>query len=145
MKELTSGLHRICIAQSENVLVNMVYTEIGGDDYEVFGAFSGKGAGGGLFFQDTDGDITVSDDPDDFDTSVDSDTTKAIFLELEKLRAELETHDEEGNLTGFSQSGLAFLAGFEANDGYIEAYSADASEDVIYDLQEEWNLNFYKD
>ena len=145
MKELTSALHRICIAQNENVLVNMVYTEIGGNDHEVFGAFSGQGAGGGLFFQDSDGNITVSDDPDDFSTSVDEDTTKAIFLELEKLRAEMERLDERGNLIGFSQCGLAFLSESEANNGYIEAYSADASEDFIYDLQEEWNLNFFKD
>ena len=145
MKELTSVLHRICIAQNENVLVNMVYTEIGDNDHEVFGAFSGQGAGGGLFFQDSDGNITVSDDPDDFSTSVDEDTTKAIFLELEKLRAEMERLDERGNLIGFSQCGLAFLSESEANNGYIEAYSADASEDFIYDLQEEWNLNFFKD
>ena len=145
MKEITSALHRICIAQNENVLVNMVYTEIGGNDYEVFGAFSGQGAGGGLFFQDSDGNITVSDDPDDFSTSFDEDTTKAIFLELEKLRAEMERLDERGNLIGFSHCGLAFLSESEANNGYIEAYSEDASEDFIYDLQEEWNLNFFKD
>ena len=145
MKEITSALHRICIAQNENVLVNMVYTEIGGNDYEVFGAFSGQGAGGGLFFQDSDGNITVSDDPDDFSTSVDEDTTKAIFFELEKLRAEMERLDERGNLIGFSHCGLAFLSESEANNGYIEAYSEDASEDFIYDLQEEWNLNFFKD
>ena len=35
--------------------------------------------------------------------------------------------------------------GHENEDGYAEVYSEDASEDFIYDVQEEWNLNFWKD
>ena len=31
------------------------------------------------------------------------------------------------------------------DDGYVAAYSDDASEDYIYDIQDEWNLAFYLD
>ena len=40
----------------------MVYTEVGKNDYEVFGAFSGICGGGGLFYQNTDNEMFVSDD-----------------------------------------------------------------------------------
>tara|TARA_Y100000294_G_scaffold164995_1_gene172170 strand:+ start:669 stop:815 length:147 start_codon:yes stop_codon:yes gene_type:complete len=34
--------------------------------------------------------------------------------------------------------------GNEDDDGYSEVYSEGASEDFIYDVQDHWNLHFYK-
>ncbi len=49
-------------------------------------------------------------------------------------------------MVGLSQKGLNFLhTGSEDDDGYSEVYSEGASEDFIYDVQDEWNLEFYKD
>ena len=145
MKIKQSDIHRICVAQDAELLVNMAYAEVGEDDYEVLGVFSGQGAGGGLFHQNVDGDISVSDDPGEFDTAVDMEVASIIFRDLERYRADFEIHDESGDLVGISEAGLDFLSGFDADDGYVEAYSEEASEDFIYDLQDEWNLNFYKD
>ena len=145
MKIKQSDIHRICVAQDTELLVNIAYAEVGEDDYEVLGVFSGQGSGGGLFHQNVDGDISVSDDPGEFDTAVDMEVASTIFRDLERYRADFEIHDESGDLVGISEAGLNFLAGFDADDGYVEAYSEEASEDFIYDLQDEWNLNFYKD
>ena len=49
-------------------------------------------------------------------------------------------------MVSLSQKGLDFLqTGSEDQNGYSEVYSEGASEDFIYDIQEEWNLEFYKD
>ena len=71
--------------------------------------------------------------------------TPHIFRQLERLRAMFEENDEEGNLAGLSKEGQNFLETSYNNDGYIEAYSKGASEDFIYDVQDEWNLNFFRD
>ena len=83
MKIKQSDIHRICVAQDAELLVNMAYAEVGEDDYEVLGVFSGQGAGGGLFHQNVDGDISVSDDPGEFDTAVDMEAQRrspVLFL-----------------------------------------------------------------
>ena len=72
------------------------------------------------------------------------DEVNSIFRQLERLRAMFEENDEEGNLAGLSKEGQKFLETGYNNDGYIEAYSKGASEDFIYDVQDEWNLNFFK-
>ena len=43
MKIKQSDIHRICVAQDAELLVNMAYAEVGEDDYEVLGVFSGGG------------------------------------------------------------------------------------------------------
>jgi len=135
---------RIIIARSEEPEVNMVYAEVGKDDYEVFGVFSGMDAGGGLFHQ-KDSETVVSDDPFEFDSELDSDDVENVFKQLEQLRAEFEEFDDNGEMIGFSKKGLEFLrSGKEDDEGYIEVYSEGASEDFIYDCQDEWNLGFYK-
>jgi len=65
---------------------------------------------------------------------------------IESMGAEFEIYNDEGDMLGLSDKGLNFLAqGHENEDGYAEVYSEDASEEFIYDVQEEWNLNFWKD
>ena len=141
----TDKTFRILVARHEEPEVNMVYAEVGGDEYEVFGAFSGISGGGGLFHQNKDGEITVSDDCGEFSSKWGDDVNE-ICSNLERLRAEFEAYDEDGNMVGLSQKGLDFLqTGSEDQNGYSEVYSEGASEDFIYDIQDEWNLEFYKD
>ena len=138
-------IYRIVISLDEELQVNMVYTEIGDDDYEVFGSFSGGCGGGGLFHQNKDSEITVSDDFGEFDAAIGMDKVELICKELDRLRTDFEEYDGEGNLLGFSDKGFKFLSKKTENeDGYLEVYSEDASEDFIYDVQDDWNLNFYK-
>ena len=60
-----------------------------------------------------------------------------ILANSEMIRGDLEV--------GLSNEGQNFLeTGFNDN-GYVEAYSKGASEDFIYDIQDEWSLNFFKD
>ena len=128
------------IVQGDHCLVNMIYTEIEG---EVFGAFSGNG-GGGLFYFNKDNESTVSDDLYDFNSSYNH--LEETCAELEKLRSEFEKYDDAGNIIGISEIGQEFLSQACSNDdGYIAAYTDDASEDFIYDIQDEWNLAFYLD
>jgi len=136
------NLYRILIVQNDEPLVNMVYVEI---NSEVCGAFSGDG-GGGLFYFNEDHEASVSDDFSEFDTSLlgSLEEVEKIYSELESLRSEYEEYDDEGNIIGVSEKGLKFLSQAESDEnGYIECYSDGASEDYIYDIQYEWNLNFF--
>ena len=136
------NLYRILIAQNDEPLVNMEYVEI---NSEVCGAFSGDG-GGGLFYFNEDHEASVSDDFSEFDTSLlgSLEEVEKIYSELESLRSEYEEYDDEGNIIGVSEKGLKFLSQAESDEnGYIECYSDGASEDYIYDIQYEWNLNFF--
>jgi len=135
---------RICISDRSQLLVNIAYTEIGEGPYEVLGAYSGSCGGGGLFHQDSDGTIFVSDDVADFDTMLNTISLISIASKLERQRAEFEVYDDEGNLLGPSTKAYNFLANFDQSQGYVEAYSEGASEDFIYDVQEKWNLSFFK-
>ena len=138
-------VHRIVIAQDAILKVNMVYTEIGDDTYEVFGSFSGEDGNVGLFHQNCEGDMNVSDDSFEFETKISPDEVSNICIELEQLRSKFEETDIEGNLVGLSKEGQNFLENGSNDNGYVEAYSKGASEDFIYDIQDEWSLNFFKD
>ena len=70
MKIDKSKVHRISIADGKRVLVNLVYAEFGEVDYEVLGVFSGETCGGGIFHQNSEGDITISDDPGELESSI---------------------------------------------------------------------------
>jgi len=137
---------RILISDGSTILMNMVYVEVGHPDYEIFGAFLG-GCGGDGFFHQKDFSITVAADPADFNSVIYSplDCSRLIF-EIESLRSEFEVYDQEGVLVGLSDKGLEFLNLFSDFKGNIrEAFSHGASEDFIYDIQDYWNLKFYKD
>ena len=98
-----------------------------------------------FFIFSTDISSSFSLDLVEFEANIDPDEVNNIFRQLERLRAMFEENDEEGNLAGLSKEGQKFLETGYNNDGYIEAYSKGASEDFIYDVQDEWNLNFFKD
>mgnify|MGYP001178425878 CR=1 FL=1 len=141
MEVTKENTYRILIAQNDQILVNMVYAEI---NEEVCGAFSGDG-GGGLFYFNEDHEVTVSDDYGEFETSLlgDYENVGNIYLKLEKLRSGFEEYDDDGDIIGFSEEGKNFLMSSQSDgNGYIECYSDGASEDFIYDIQYEWNLNF---
>ena len=145
-QENNNKIFRIVAARSEEPELNMVYTEVGKNDYEVFGAFSGICGGGGLFYQNTDNEMFVSDDIYEFSTSLNDEDLKNTFQKLEKLRAEFENYDDEGNLIGLSEKGLLFIKKQQEDEnGLVEVYSEGASEDFIYNVQDEWNLGYYKD
>ena len=145
-QENNNNIFRVVAARSEEPELNMVYTEVGKNNYEVFGAFSGICGGGGLFHQNTDNEMFVSDDFYEFSTNLTDQDLENTFQKLEKFRAEFENYDEEGNLIGLSEKGLLFIKQQkEDENGLVEVYSEGASEDFVYDIQDEWNLGFYKD
>jgi hypothetical protein len=142
MEVTKENTYRILIAQNEQILVNMVYAEI---NEEVCGAFSGDG-GGGLFYFNEDHEVSVSDDYGEFETSLlgDYENVGNIYSNLEKLRSDFEEYDDDGDIIGISEEGKNFLTSSQSDEnGYIECYSDGASEDFIYDIQYEWNLNFF--
>jgi hypothetical protein len=135
---------RVVVLVHDELVVNMVYAEVGGDEYEVFGAFSGINAGGGLFHQTDDG-IVVSDDPSEFQSKLTASDVEQTFRWLESERTKFEEYDDDGELIGLSDVGHDFTSNFSEDDsGVLEAYSEGASEDFLYDCQEDWNLNYYK-
>jgi hypothetical protein len=139
--------YRIAVVDHERVILNMVYAEVGGSEYEVFGVYSGMIRSGPhvcYFHQDQDSEFTVSDDYFEFETNHD---LSNIFDELDELRNEFEIWDDEGDSFEFSDAGKEFIAANELinDDGWLEAYSEGASEDFIYDLQNKWQLSLYKD
>lgn len=138
------SMYRVLVSNDGEPLVNMVYAEVGGENYEVFGVFAGINAGGGMFHQNDDG-ITVSDDPGDFQSRFDIGEVEQIFTALEQRRAAFEEYNDEGALVGWSGEAHELLSLAEEDEnGIIEAYSDGASEDFIYDCQDDWNLNYYK-
>ena len=62
-----NDIHRIVVTYEGDPSLNLVYAEVG-EDVEIFGAFSGICGGLGMFHQNSDGEISVSDDPFEFDT-----------------------------------------------------------------------------
>ena len=136
--------YRIAILDNERLILNMVYTEV---DEEIFGVYSGMIRSGPhvcYFHQYEFGKFNVSDDYFEFETNHD---LKNIFIELDDLRNEFEIWDDEGDSFKFSNAGKEFIAANELinDDGWLEAYSEGASEDFIYDLQNEWQLSLRKD
>ena len=135
---------RVVVLVHDELVVTMVYAEVGGNEYEVFGAFSGINAGGGLFHQTDDG-IVVSDDPGEFQSKLTASAVEQTFRWLESERTKFEEYDDDGELIGLSDVGHDFTSNFSEDDsGVLEAYSEGASEDFLYDCQEDWNLNYYK-
>tara|TARA_B100000287_G_C20513216_1_gene733913 strand:+ start:598 stop:966 length:369 start_codon:yes stop_codon:yes gene_type:complete len=119
----------------------MVYAEVG-DNNEIFGAYSGVCGGLGMFHQNNDIGITVSDDPYEFDSEF-GENVEEISSQIEALRFEFEEYDDLGDLVGLSSSGIDFVKNAtEEEDGFLWAFSPDASNDFIYDIQDEWNLSF---
>ena len=133
-------IHRIVVTSEGDPSLNLVYAEVG-EDVEIFGAFSGICGGLGMFHQNSDGEITVSDDPFEFDTKF-IDEVEEISSKMESLRAEFEETDDDGNLIGLSDQGKKFVKDFPENDGEVFAHSQDASDDFIIDIQDDWNLAF---
>ena len=56
-----------------------------------------------------------------------------------------EKYDDAGNLETWSGEGKQFLENGKSLGDLTEAYSELASEDLIIDLQDLWNLSFYID
>ena len=135
-----NDIHRIVVTYEGAPSLNLVYAEVG-EDIEIFGAFSGICGGLGMFHQNSDGEITVSDDPFEFDTKF-VDEVEEISSKMESLRAEFEETDDDGNLIGLSGQGKKFVKDFPENDGEVFAHSEDASDDFIIDIQDDWNLAF---
>ena len=135
-----NDIHRIVVTYKGDPSLNLVYAEVG-EDVEIFGAFSGICGGLGMFHQNSDGEISVSDDPFEFDTKF-VDEVEEISSKMESLRAEFEETDDDGNLIGLSDQGKKFIKGFPENDGEVFAHSEDASDDFIIDIQDDWNLAF---
>ena len=135
-----NDIHRIVVTYEGDPSLNLVYAEVG-EDVEIFGAFSGICGGLGMFHQNSDGEITVSDDPFEFDTKF-VDEVEEISSKMESLRAEFEETDDDGNLIGLSDQGKKFVKDFPENDGEVFAHSEDASDDFIIDIQDDWNLAF---
>ena len=133
-------IHRIVVTYEGDPSLNLVYAEVG-EDVEIFGAFSGICGALGMFHQNSDAEITVSDDPFEFDTKF-IDEVEEISSKMESLRAEFEETDDDGNLIGLSDQGKKFVKDFPENDGEVFAHSQDASDDFIIDIQDDWNLAF---
>lgn len=136
--------YRIVVTYEDEPTLNMVYAELGDEDCEVFGAFSGICGGLGMFHQNADGDIVVSDDPFEFDTKFEEEVEN-ICKKMESLRSDFENLDADGTLIGLSADGKKFIKdkSEELNgDGYMWSFDPDASDDFIYDIQDDWNLAF---
>jgi len=66
----------------------MVYAEVGNENYEIVGAFSGICGGGGLFYINQNGEVNVSDDCLEFETSFQPNDVETIYSTLKNKRAE---------------------------------------------------------
>ena len=94
-------------------------------------------------YQNNEIEITVSDDPYEFDSEF-GDDVEEISSKIEALRFEFEEYDDLGDLVGLSSAGIAFIENAtQEEDGFLWAFSPDASNDFIYDIQDEWNLSFF--
>ena len=136
-------IYRIVVASpGHSPILNMVYAEVGKKN-EIFGAYSGVCGGLGMFHQNNEIEITVSDDPYEFDSEF-GDDVEEISSKIEALRFEFEEYDDLGDLVGLSTAGIAFIENAtQEEDGFLWAFSPDASNDFIYDIQDEWNLSFF--
>lgn len=139
-----NNIHRIAISRKHIVQVNIAYTEIGDTHYEIYGSYSGNG-GGGFFYSNFEGEFSVSDDFFDFEIESKNSDAVTIFHEIEKARLSFEKYDDAGNLETWSGEGKQFLENGKSLGDLTEAYSELASEDLIIDLQDLWNLSFYID
>lgn len=132
----------IADTDSDSILANVVYAEVG---QEIWGCYSGYAGGGAVdyrFFRfDADYEPTVEDDYFAFPID-DHQEVEAVFTHLESTRAKMESDDPEALV--LSEAGQQFLDDGEVDDtsGFRSRLSEDASEDIVYDLQDEWTLLF---
>jgi hypothetical protein len=129
---------KILIANNENsIICNIVYREVEG---EIVGAYSGYSGGGvfdmRFFHLNQDLEATATDDSDDI-SLMDENFVQKDFDNLELERSKFENPQKDGVL---SKEGLDFLSDIDSNDGIRIKYTELASEDVIYDIQDEWTL-----
>ena len=127
---------------SDSILANVVYAEVG---QEIWGCYSGY-AGGGVvdyrfFHFDADYEPTIEDDFLAFPID-DQQKAEAVFTQLEATRARMEADDPEALM--LSEVGQEFIDDGEVDhgSGIRSRLSEDASEDIVYDLQDEWTLLF---
>ena len=60
------------------------------------------------------------------------------------LRSEFEKYNDDGDIVGISKKGHDFLSQAASDqDGYVQGYSNNASEDYKYDIQDDWNISFH--
>jgi hypothetical protein len=124
------------------ILANVVYAEVG---QEIWGTYSGYAGGAAIDFRyfwfDEDYNPHVNDDFLLFDTSADF-SKNEVFEDLDASRAKMETIEDERLL--LSQAGRDALGTVHARSdrGIGSWLSPDASEDIIYDLQDTWTLLF---
>jgi hypothetical protein len=67
----------------------------------------------------------------------------AVFKKLESMRARLES--KTADTLSLSDAGREFLGDgvIDQASGIRSRLSYEASEDIIYDLQDDWTLTFY--
>lgn len=124
------------------ILANVVYAEVG---QEIWGSYSGYAGGAAIDFRyfwfDEDYNPHVGDDFLLFDTNANF-SKEEVFRGLDATRSKMETNDSEALL--MSPDGQEALSQSDArsDNGIGSWVSDDASEDIIYDLQDSWTLLF---
>lgn len=128
---------------SDSIVANIVYAEVG---LEILGCYSGY-AGGGVddyryFYFDADYNPIVTDDFLSLTTEKKAAEVSTIFSKLESVRSRLES--EIASVLSLSEAGRRFLEDcvIDQASGIRIRLSHEASEDIIYDLQDEWTLTF---
>lgn len=137
-------VYQILIADidSDAILANIVYAEVG---QEIWGCYSGYAGGGVIdyrfFHFDADYDPTVDDDYYSFPIS-ETQNPDEVFPRLESIRKNMESDDPDALV--LSEAGRGFLdrGDVDHSSGIRISFSIDASEDIIYDIQDEWTLLF---
>lgn len=135
-------IHKILIVEGDKISLNLVYGEYFNPRQEILGSYSGQGSGG-YFYQNEFEQIIVSTDPLDF--PLDGSKYSAVFLFniLDQMRSKFEALDKHGNMVGLSKAGQDFLStGLDLGYDLYESFSEEASDDFIFDLQDQWNLSY---
>lgn len=141
MTQLELPCERIVIAHYGELLLNMVYSELGEEPSETFGSFSGRG-GDGMFHISPAGNLTLSSDWSCIDSAYSTSITNQISAYLDSMRSEFEIFNQSGEIIGLSRKGKRFLESSKQAGPYQEAFSEKASDELIFMLQDEWNLDF---
>jgi hypothetical protein len=134
----------IADVDSDAIRANIVYAEVGP---EIWGCYSGY-AGGGVvdyryFYFDADYNPNVTDDFLVLANEQKVAEVSAVFKKLESMRARLES--KTADTLSLSDAGREFLGDgvIDQASGIRSRLSYEASEDIIYDLQDDWTLTFY--
>jgi hypothetical protein len=127
----------------DSIIANIAYAEVG---LEIWGCYSGY-AGGGVvdfryFYFDADYNPLITDDFLVLTTEKSMAEVNTVFTELESVRARLESEAED--VLSMSEAGHQFLDDcvIDHVNGIRSRLSPEATEDIIYDLQDEWTLTF---